>query len=158
ALRSSPDSSGPRVSGTQDVEAWDHGVSSASSREAFPQIIIAMMAGGGFEHRKQLIAPFLIEARCLAVVGVENHRLTSTGSGILLCGLEELRAHALAPQALIDPECTDITTAIPGPAFDPRTEALLVIADKDREPLSIVHPGLRGIILVEAVVQTLDVS
>ena len=34
---------------------------------------------------------------------------------------------------------------------------LLGIADKDREPLSIVNPGLRGIIFVEAVVQILDV-
>jgi hypothetical protein len=81
-----------------------------------------------FEYRKHLIAQFLIEAWCL----------------------EELGPHPVSPQVLLDPEGTDITTAIPGPAFDPSTDALLVIADKDRQPLSIVHPSLRGIILVEA--------
>ena len=45
----------------------------------------------------------------------------------------------------------------PRPAFDPGTHGLLGIADKDREPLSIVNTGWRGIILIEAVIQTLDV-
>jgi hypothetical protein len=106
---------------------------------------------------EDLIPVLLIEAWCLKTVRGKNHLLTPTGSRFLLCCLEELSPHAVSPQALIDPECTDITTATPGPSFDPSTEALLVIADKDCQPLPIVHPSLRGIILVEAVVQELDV-
>jgi hypothetical protein len=116
-----------------------------------------MIARMVFEHRKHLVAQFLREAWCLEVVGVEDHVLTSTGSRFLLCCLEQLGPHPVSPQALIDPEGTDITTATPGPSLDSGTEALLGIADKDREPLSIVYPGLRGIILVEAVVQKFHV-
>src|SRR5215510_15067898 len=120
--------------------------------EPFPQIIIAMMAGMVLKHRKHLVPVLLIEAWCLEVVGVEDHMLTPTGSRFLLCCLEELGPHPVSPQALLDPERTDITTATPGPSLDSGTDALLVIADKDREPLSIVYAGLRGIIFVEAVV------
>ena len=56
----------------------------------------------------------------------------------------------------LDNTCDDAGDG-PRPAFDPGTQGLLGIVDKDREPLSIVNPGLRGIIRVEAVVQTLDV-
>src|SRR5215831_12722330 len=115
------------------------------------------MTGMVLKHRKHLIPVLLIEAWCLKTVRGEDHMLTPTGSRFLLCCVEQLGPHSLSPQALIDPERTDITTATPGPSFDPSTEALLVIADKDCQPLSIVHPGLRGIILVEAVVQKLDV-
>ena len=125
--------------------------------EPFPQIIIAMMARMVFEHRKYLIPVLLIEVWCLKIVGVENHVLTPTDSRFLLCCLEELGSHPVSPQALMDPESTNITTATPGPSLDPGTNGLLGIADKDRELLSIVHPSLRGIILVEAVVQKLDV-
>jgi hypothetical protein len=114
--------------------------------------MIAMISGMLLKHSKHLIPMLLIEAWCLKIVGVEDHVLTPMGSGFLLGCLEELGPHPLSPQALIDPEGTDITTATPGPSFHPGTEALLVIADKDCQPLSIVHPGLRGIILVEAVV------
>jgi hypothetical protein len=116
-----------------------------------------MMARMVFKHRKHLVPVLLIEAWCLKIVGVEDHVLTPTGVCFLLCCLEELSPHPLSSQALIDPECADIATATPGPSFHPGTEALLVIADKDREPLSIVNPSLRGIILVEAVVQIFDV-
>jgi len=116
-----------------------------------------MMAGMVFEHRKHLIPVLLIEAWCLKTVRIEDHMLTPTGTGFLLCCLEQLGPHPVSPQALIDPEGADITTATPGPSFHPGTEALLVIADKDCQPLSIVYSGLRGIILVEAVVQKLDV-
>src|SRR5207302_2918690 len=116
-----------------------------------------MIAGMVFEYRKHLVAQFLIEAWCLEVEGVEDHVLTSTGSRFLLCCLEELGPHPASPQVLIDPERADRTTATPGPSFNPGTEALLVSADKDCQPLSVVHPSLRGIILVEAVVQKLDV-
>jgi hypothetical protein len=115
------------------------------------------MARMVFKDRKHLIPMFLIETWCLKTVRGEDHVLTSTGSRCLLCCLEELGPYSLSPQTLIDPKRTDITTATPGPSFNPGTEALLVIADKDREPLSIVYPGLGGIILVEAVVQKLDV-
>src|SRR5262245_36290693 len=125
--------------------------------EPFPQRIIAMIAGMVFEHRKHLVAQFLIEAWCLEVVGVKDHLLTSTGSGFLFCCLEQLGPHPLSPPALIDPEGTDITTTTPGPSFDPSAEVLLIIADKDREPLSIIDASLRGIILIEAVVQQFDV-
>src|SRR5262249_26442355 len=64
-------------------------------------------------YRKHLVAQFLIEARCLEVVGVEDHVLTSTGSRCLLCCLEEVGPYPLSPQALLDPEGTDITTAQP---------------------------------------------
>src|SRR5215831_5398230 len=104
-----------------------------------------MMAGVVFEHRKHLIPMFLIEPWCLKIVGVEDHVLTPTGSRCLLCCLEELGPYSLSPQTLIDPKRTDITTATPGPSFNPGTDALLVIADKDCQPLSIVHLGLRGI-------------
>jgi hypothetical protein len=57
----------------------------------------------------------------------------------------------------MNPECADITTATPGPSLDSGTDTLLVIADKDREPLSIVNPSLQGILLVEAVVQKFHV-
>jgi hypothetical protein len=126
-------------------------------REPFPQIVVAVMPGMVFAYSKHLIPVLLIEAWCLKIVGVEDHLLTPTGSRFLLCCLEELGSHPVSPQALIDPEGTDITTATPGPSLDSGTDALLVIADKDREPLSIVYPSLRGIILIEAVVQTLDV-
>src|SRR5215510_1939589 len=115
------------------------------------------MTGMVLKHRKHLIPVLLIEAWCLKTVRGEDHMLTPTGSRFLLCCLEQLGPHPVSPQALLDPEGADITTATPGPAFDPSAEALLVIADKDCQPLPIVHPGLRGIILVEAVVQTLDV-
>jgi hypothetical protein len=105
-----------------------------------------MMARMVFEHRKHLVPVLLIETWCLEVVGVEAHVLTSTGSRCLLCCLEELGPHPVSSQALVDPEGTNITTATPGPSLDSGTEALLGIADKDREPLSIVYPGLRGII------------
>jgi hypothetical protein len=121
------------------------------------QIIHAMMAGMVFKDRKHLIPMFLIKAWCLKTVRGEDHVLTATGSRFLLCCLEQLGPHLLSPQALMDPEGADITTATPGPAFDPSTDTLLVIADKDCQPLPIVHPGLHGIILVEAVVQKLDV-
>ena len=68
--------------------------------EPFPQIIIAMIAGMVFEHRKHLIPMFLIEPWCLEVVGVEDHVLTSTGSRFLLCCLEELGPYPLSPKAL----------------------------------------------------------
>src|SRR5215475_9754103 len=96
-----------------------------------------------FEHRKHLVAEFLIEARCLKIIGVEDHVLTSTGSRFLFCCLEQLSSHPVSPQALLDPEGTDITTATPGPSFNPGTDTLLVIADKDCQPLSIVYPSLR---------------
>jgi hypothetical protein len=105
-----------------------------------------MMARMVFKHRKHLVPVLLIETWCLEVVGVEAHVLTSTGSRCLLCCLEELGPHPVSSQALVDPEGTNITTATPGPSLDSGTEALLGIADKDREPLSIVYPGLRGII------------
>src|SRR5262245_43340413 len=116
-----------------------------------------MIARMVFKNRKHFVAQFLIEAWCPEVVGVKDHMLTSTGSGFLFCCLEELGPYSLSSQALLDPEGTDITTATPGPSLDSGTDALLVIADKDREPLSIVYPSLRGIILIEAVVQKLDV-
>jgi hypothetical protein len=116
-----------------------------------------MMAGMILKHRKYFIPVLLIETWCLEVVGVEDHMLTSTGSRFPLCCLEELGPHPVSSQALIDPEGTDITTATPGPSLDSGTNGLLGIADKDREPLSIVHPRLRGIILVEAVVQKFHV-
>ena len=103
------------------------------------QIIHAVMARMIFKDRKHLIPMFLIEAWCLEVVGVEDHVLTSTGSRFLLCCLEEVSPHPLSPQALIDPEGTDIPTATPGPSLDPGTDALLVIADKDCQPLPIVR-------------------
>ena len=53
-----------------------------------------------FEHRKHLIPMFLIEPWCLAVVGVEDHVLTSPGSRFLLCCLEELGPYSLSPKAL----------------------------------------------------------
>jgi hypothetical protein len=115
------------------------------------------MARMVFKDRKHLIPVLLIEAWCLKTVRGEDHMLTPTGSRCLLCCLEELGPYSLSPQTLIDPKRTDITTATPGPSFNPGTDALLVIAKKDREPLSIVYPGLRGIILIEAVVQKLDV-
>jgi hypothetical protein len=116
-----------------------------------------MIARMVFKDRKHLVTQFLIEAWCLKIVGVEDHMLTSTGSRFLLCCLEELGPHSVSPQALLDPEGTDITTATPGPSLDSGTDALLGIADKDCQPLSIVHPRLRGIILVEAVIQKPDV-
>ena len=115
------------------------------------------MPGMVFEHGKHLIAHFLREAWCLKIVGVEDQVLTPTGSRFLLCCLEKLCPNPLSLQALIDPEGTDITTATPGPSFDPSTQGLLRIADKDCQPLSIVSPGLRGILLVEVSFQTLDV-
>src|SRR4029453_9998598 len=115
------------------------------------------MARMVFKDRKHLIPVLLIEAWCLKTVRGEDHVLTSTGSRFLLCCLEQLDPHPPSPQTLIDPEGANITTATPGPSFDPSTDSLLVTADKDREPLPIVHPGLRGIILIEAVVQKLDV-
>src|SRR5262245_61661499 len=95
--------------------------------EPFSQIIIALMAGMVFEHRKHLIAQFLIEAWCLKIVGVEDHMLTPTGSRFLLCSLEEFCPYPMFSQALLDPERTEIPTATPGPAFDSSTEALLVV-------------------------------
>jgi hypothetical protein len=95
------------------------------------QIIMAMMARMTLQHGEDLIPVLLIKAWCLEVVGVEDHMLTSTGSRCLLCCLEEVGPYPLSPQALIDPEGTDITTATPGPSLDSSTEALLVIADKD---------------------------
>ena len=121
-------------------------------REPFPQIIIAMMARMVFEYSKHLVPVLLIEAWCLKIVGVEDHVLTSTGSRFLLCCLEEMGPYPVSSQALIDPEGVDITAATPSPSLDPGTKGLLVIADKDCQPLSIVNPSLRGIILVEAVV------
>ena len=103
-----------------------------------------------FEHSKHLIAQFLIETWCLEIVGVEDHVLTSTGLRLLLSCLEQLGPHPVSSQALIDLEGTDITTATPSPSLDFGIDTLLGIADKDRQPLSIVHPSLRGIILVEA--------
>jgi hypothetical protein len=98
------------------------------------------------KHRKHLIPVLLIEAWCLKAIGGEDDLMATTGTGFLLCCLEQLGPHPLSPQGLMDPECADITTAIPGPSFDPNAEALLVITDKDCQPLPIVHPGLRGII------------
>src|SRR5262245_7944044 len=126
-------------------------------REPFPQIIIAVMPRMVFKDPKHLVPVLLIEAWCLEVVGVEDHMLTPTGSRCLLCCLEELGSHPVSPQALLDPEGTDITTATPGPSLDSGTDALLVVADKDCQPLSIIDASLGGIILVEAVVQKLDV-
>ena len=101
-----------------------------------------MMAGMVFEHRKHLIPVFLIEGRCLKAERAEEHMLTPTSVRFLLCCLEELGPHPVSPQTLIDPERADITTATPGPSCNPGTHGLLVIADKDREPLSIVNPSL----------------
>src|SRR5262245_54036151 len=115
------------------------------------------MARMVFKDSKHLIPVLLIEAWCLKTVRGEDHMLTPTGSRFLLCCPEELGSHPLSPQPLIDPEGTDITTATPGPAFNPSTNSLLGIADKDCQPLPIVYAGLRGIIFVEAVVQKLDV-
>ena len=53
-----------------------------------------------FKDRKHLIPMFLIEPWCLAVVGVEDHVLTSPGSRFLLCCLEELGPYSLSPKAL----------------------------------------------------------
>src|SRR5262245_18634511 len=78
-----------------------------------------MMAGMIFEHGKHLIPVLLIEAWCLKIVGVEDHVLTPTGSRFLLGCLEELGPHPLSPQALLDPERANITTATPGPSLDP---------------------------------------
>src|SRR5438874_779051 len=105
-----------------------------------------MIAGMFVECPKRVVAQILIEAWCLEVEGVEDHVQTSTGWRFLLCSLEVLGLHSVSPQVLIDPERAARTTATPGPSFNLGTEALLVSADKDCQPLSVVHPSLRGII------------
>jgi hypothetical protein len=42
-------------------------------------------------------------------------------------------------------------------SLDSSTDALLVVADKECQPLAIIDASLGGIILLEAVVQKLDV-
>jgi len=58
------------------------------------------MPGMVFKDHKHLIPMFLIEPWCLAVVGVEDHVLTSPGSRFLLCCLEELGPYSWSPKAL----------------------------------------------------------
>src|SRR5262249_31641833 len=51
------------------------------------------------------------------------------------------------------PYRADVTTATPGPAFEPCIDDLLSIPEKDRQPLSVVSSCFFHVIFVEAVFQ-----
>src|ERR1043166_1048650 len=51
------------------------------------------------------------------------------------------------------PYGTDVTTATPGPTFEPCTDGLLSIPQKNRQPLSVVSTCFFHVIVVEAVFQ-----
>ncbi len=88
---------------------------------------------------KDLIAQLLVESRCLKTERAEHHMVTATGTGFLFCGMEQFRADALTSQVLMHPDRLDVTTATPGPTFETRLDGLLVITEKNGQPLSIIH-------------------
>src|SRR5437870_2824773 len=51
------------------------------------------------------------------------------------------------------PYSADVTTRAPGPAFEPCIDGLLSIAQKNRQPLSVVSTCFFHVIFVEAVFQ-----
>jgi hypothetical protein len=114
----------------------------------------ALRVGAPFEIE---IPVLLIESRCLKIVRVEDHVLTATSTSLLCCGVKQCRPIALATEALMDPERTDITAATPGPSLDPGTNGLLLVSYKYGKPLSIVNPGLLDVVFVKALVQKLHV-
>jgi hypothetical protein len=74
-----------------------------------------MMAGMVFEHRKHLVAQFLIEAWCLEVVGVEDHVLTPTDLRFLLNVIRRSKDRDpwLSLLAVVPPPCCVYDVAIP---------------------------------------------
>jgi hypothetical protein len=104
-----------------------------------------------------LKAQALVEARCLETEGRQDDLLTPTGSRFLFCCPYELRTNPLSSAVLMDPNSTEVTTPTPRPALDASTNRLLVIADKERQPLSIVNPGLLHIVFVETIFQESDI-
>jgi hypothetical protein len=53
----------------------------------------------------------------------------------------------------VHPYSADVTTATPGPTFEPCIDGALSIPEKDRQPLSVVSTGFFYVIFVEAVFQ-----
>src|SRR4030095_17187481 len=96
------------------------------------QIVVPMTSGMLVENGKDFKAKPLIKSRGLEAVGRQDHLLTATPPGLLLCSLQELRTDTLATQRVMDPHRLDITTATPGPAFEPGLAGLLVIAAENR--------------------------
>src|SRR5262245_483807 len=57
----------------------------------------------------------------------------------------------------MDPDRLEVTTATPGPAFEPCLNGLLVVTEKDRQPLPAIHACLCHVILIETFFQKADV-
>src|SRR5262245_66405710 len=57
----------------------------------------------------------------------------------------------------MDPDRLEVTTATPGPAFQPCLNGLLVVTEKDRQPLPAVYSCLCHVIFIETFFQKADV-
>ena len=55
-----------------------------------------MLAGMVCEHRKHLIAQFLIEAWCLEIIGVEDDLMATTDTGLVFRRLQQFGAISLS--------------------------------------------------------------
>src|SRR5579885_1550961 len=64
---------------------------------------------------------------------------------------------ALAAQALVHPQVIDVQTAAPGPAVEPGHDCTLLVTHKDAEQAAIAQPGLRHVVLVDALGQKGDI-
>ena len=55
------------------------------------------------------------------------------------------------------PDRLDITTPTPGPAFESCLDGAVLIAEKQCQPLSVIHPSVLGVVFIEPVFQELHV-
>jgi len=116
-----------------------------------------MGSGMLVEDGKDFKAEFLVEARGLETVGSQDHLLATSPPRFVLCGVEQFRPETMAARRLLHPYRLDVTAATPGPAFEPCMDGLLVVSEKNRQPLSVIHACLFHAVFVEAVFQKSDV-
>src|SRR5215471_16189305 len=109
------------------------------------------------EHGKHLIAQFLVEARRLKTERAEHHMVAATDTGFLFGSLYELRTDLVPSQGLMDPDGLNVTAATPGPALETCLDSLLIIAEKNRQPLPVIDPCACSVIDVELMFQVLHV-
>jgi hypothetical protein len=110
-----------------------------------------MSAGMLVKDGQDFKAEFLVESRGLETVGTQDYLLATPSPCFVLGGVEQLRPETLAPRRLMDPYRLDVTTATPGPAVEPCIDRLLVVAEKNRQPLPVIYACLFHAVFVEAV-------
>jgi hypothetical protein len=63
----------------------------------------------------------------------------------------------LSPPLFMYPEGLDLATTPPGPAIETSNDVVLMVAKENREQPAIRDPGLRNVVLIDAVIKKLDV-